>query len=568
MTLRNLFELIFFFMILSILANYLSIFMNKVFEEKKNIFERIFIPLEKFIYKVCKINSFEMQNPMQYFKTLIIFSLCCFIFTFLVIQFQYFLPLNPEKLKAPSIDTIFNIVTSFITNTNWQSYKPETTLSYFSQMIALTLQNFVSPAVGFCIALILIRAFKNKACEKIGNFYKDLLKMTFYILLPLSIILSIFFAAQGVPQNFNKYKTIQTLDKGHQTIIGGPIASQESIKILGSNGGGFTNANSSHPFENPTPLTNYLQIICIMLIPAAQFFFFARYIKNIKHGKSIYLAMLCYFFMVFILSFYFDLNVNSAYKKFNIDSILGNLEGKETRINNFESILYTIATTTVSNGATNCSLDSLNPISGLMPMINIQVGEIIFGGIGSGLYGMILFILISIFLCGLIVGRTPEYLGKKIEGKDVKYIMLALMTFFLIILAFSSISITSSFGIEGIKNKGPHGLTEILYAYSSTSGNNGSSFNGLNASLPWYNWSTSIAMLIGRYAIMYFIVLLAKSLTVKKRVMEQCSVPITGLTFSLVLFGTILLIGSLTFLPAVVLGPIVEKFYFLKGTFF
>jgi potassium-transporting ATPase potassium-binding subunit len=568
MTLRNLFELIIFFVILSTLANYLAIFMQKVFEEKKNIFERFFLPLEKLIYKVCKINSFETQTPIQYWITLLIFSIGCFIFTFLILQLQYYLPLNPEKLKAPSIDTTFNIVTSYITNTNWQSYKPETTLSYFSQMIALTLQNFVSPAVGFCVALVLMRAFKNKASEHIGNFYKDLSKILFYVLLPLSIILSAIFVNQGVPQNFNKYKTIKTLDNNKQLIIGGPIASQEAIKILGSNGGGFTNANSSHPFENPTPLTNYLQIICIMLIPAAQFIFFARYIRNMQHGKSIYLAMLCYFFMVFIICFYFELDVNPEYKKFNIDSGYGNLEGKEVRINNFESTLYTIATTTVSNGATNCSLDSMNPISGLMPMINIQLGEIVFGGIGSGLYSMILFILLSIFLCGLIIGRTPEYLGKKIEGKDVKYIMLAFMIFILTILAFSAISINKNFGIDGIQNKGPHGLTEILYAYSSAAGNNGSAFGGLKASLPWYNWSTAIAMLIGRYGIIYFIFLLAKSVSVKKRVIEQGSVPITGLTFSFVLFGTILLIGSLTFLPAVVLGPILEKFDFLRGIFY
>lgn len=567
MTIRNLFELMFFFIIFSVLANYLSIVIYKIYNDKKTLLDVVFNPIENFAFKICKINSLENQNPIQYFKTLMIFSLSCFIFTFFIIQFQYYLPLNPQKLHAPTIDTTINTVISYITNTNWQGYVPETTLSYFSQMVALTLQNFVSPAIGFCIALILIRAFKNNASDLVGNFYKDLSRMLFIILLPLSIIVSIIFASTGVPQNFNKYKTIKTLDNKTQTIIGGPIASQESIKLLGSNGGGFTNTNSCHPFENPTPICNYLQIICIMLLPAAQFFFYARYIKNIKHGKSIYLAMLTYFFMVFIICFYFDQDINPELKKFNVDSTLGNLEGKEVRINNFESSLYTIATTTVSNGATNCNLDSLNPISGLMPLINIQLGEIIYGGIGSGLYSMILFILLAIFLCGLIIGRTPEYLGKKIEGKDVKYIMLALMVFFLIILSLSSLSVMFHFGLDGIQNKGPHGLTEILYAFSTTAGNNGSKFNGINSSSLWYSWTTSISMLVGRYVVMYLIALLARSISIKKKVLEEGSVPIAGLTFSFMLFGTIILIASLTFLPADVLGPIVEKFDLIKGIF-
>ncbi len=568
MSLRNLFELLTFFIIITIIATYLASYMDKVFEEKKNIFNWLFRPLEKFTYKVCRINSFEMQSSIQYLRTLLIFTIGCFIFTFVIIQLQYYLPLNPQKFKAPSIDTTFNIVSSYITNTNWQSYKPEISLSYFSQMIALTLQNFVSPAVGFCVALVLIRAFRNKANEKVGNFYKDLLKMIFYVLLPLSFLFSLFFTAQGVPQNFNKYKQIETLDNQTQTIIGGPIASQEAIKILGSNGGGFTTANSAHPYENPTPLTNYLQILGILLIPASQFFFFARFIKNMKHGWSIYYAMLFYFFIVFVLCFYFDQDLNPIYQKLNVDTFVGNLEGKETRINLFESTLYTIATTTVSNGATNCSLDCMNPITGLMPMINIQLGEIVFGGIGSGLYSMIIFILLAIFLCGLVIGRTPEYLGKKIEGKDVKYIMLALMIFILTILAFTSISVLFPFGTEAIKNKGPHGLSEILYAFSSAAGNNGSAFAGLNSSLPWYNWSTGLAMLIGRYGVIYFIMLIAKSIAIKKKVFEQGSVPITGIAFSLILFGTILLIGSLTFLPAVVLGPILERLDFIKGIYF
>ncbi|OGN61525.1 MAG: potassium-transporting ATPase subunit A [Chlamydiae bacterium RIFCSPHIGHO2_12_FULL_27_8] len=568
MSIRNIFELLIFLTLLTFFSSLFASYMDKVFKGHKTILDVFLKPIENFIYKICKINTKEQQNWKSYFYKLLLFSFISLLFTFLVIQLQYYLPLNPEKIKAPNFFTNLNISSSFLTNTNLQVYKPEVTLSYFSQMVALTLQNFLSPAVGFCTALVLIRAFKNKACETIGNFYQDLIKMLLYVLLPLSIFLSIIFVFEGVPQNFQKYKKIQTLEHFDQTIIGGPIASQEAIKIIGSNGGGFTNANSCHPFENPTPFSNYLQIFFIMFIPAVQFFFYGKQIKNVKHSYSIYSSMIIYFVLTFLININFDFEPSKIIRENKVDTYFGNFEGKETRLNIFESSLFTIATTTVSNGATNCSLDSLNPIAGLMAMLNIELGEIVFGGIGSGLYSMILFILLSIFLCGLIIGRTPEYLGKKIEGTDVRYIMLALMSFILVILAFSAISILLPSALKGISVKGSHGLSQILYVFSSAAGNNGSAFNGLDTTLPWYTITTTFAMLLGRFFIMFFIFLLAKNIAVKKKTFEKVSFPITGPIFCFVLFGTILLIGALTFLPAIVMGPILERLNFLNGIYY
>ncbi|MBN2479182.1 MAG: potassium-transporting ATPase subunit KdpA [Parachlamydiales bacterium] len=568
MIFQKILEIFLFFTLLTVFSFFLSSYMQKVFEERKTFLDFFLKPLEKFTYKICKIDVDISQNWKQYLKSIFVFTLICFIFTFLVIQFQRFLPFNPQKLKAPSLDTTFNIVVSYITNTNWQSYRPETTLSYFSQMVALTFQNFVSPAVGFCTALAFIRGFQNNASEKLGNFYKDLVKIILYVLLPLSIFASIIFAQQGVPQNFNSYKKIRTLEGKEQVIIGGPIASQEAIKILGTNGGGFTLANSAHPFENPTPVTNYLQILFILLIPAAQFFFFGKIIKNKSHAWSIYIAMVLFFLLSFWLCYNFDKSQSPVYKNNLIEETFGNLEGKETRFSEFNSALYVTATTTASNGATNCSHDSLMPISGLMPMLNIQLGEIVFGGIGSGLFSMIIYILLSIFICGLIIGKTPEYLGKKIEGKEVKLIVLSLIIFFFMILVFSAISSVSSLGLKGIKNLGPHGLTEILYAYSSAVGNNGSAFAGLKSDLMWYNISTAICMLVGRFEFIIFVLALAGSFAKKKKVVDTAAFPISGSIFSIVLFGTIILIGSLTFFPAVVMGPVLEKFYLIKQVFF
>lgn len=567
MTLINFLELFIFLSVLLPLSSLFGSYIYKVFDNKKTIFSFIFQPIEKFLYKICKIENDEYSSK-KYLKNIFIFSFISFVFTFLVIELQEFLPLNPQNLKRPSLDLTFNITISFLTNTNWQSYVPETTLSYFSQMVGLTLQNFISPAIGFSVALVLIRGIKNNASAFVGNFYKDIIKFVLYVLLPICVFTAIIFLFLGVPQNFNDYKTVTTLEGYDQIIIGGPIASQEAIKIIGTNGGGFTLANSSHPFENPNFITNFMQMFLILLIPASQFFYFAKYTKEKKHAHAIIITMLIFFIFSFFFCFYFDTSQTPAYKNNKIYHKMGNFEGKETRFQEFNSTLFTTATTTASNGATNCNLDSLEPTSGLMPMLNIMLGEIIFGGIGSGLYSMIIFVLLAIFICGLVIGRTPEYFGKKIEVSEMKYLLFYILIFFFMILFFSSMACIYKEGLSSISNKGPRGLSEILYTFSSSVGNNGSSFSGLSSNTVFYNISTAICMLVGRYQIIVFIIILANIFAKKKLVQAHASFPLSGIIFVSILSITILLIGIMTFFPAVILGPILEKFYLMQGRFF
>ena len=454
-----------------------------------------------------------------------------------------------------------------MTNTNWQSYGGESTMSYFSQMAALTVQNFVSAAVGLATAAALVRGLARKMKKTIGNFWADIVRISLYLLLPISIVAATLFLATGVPQNFKPYVPAQMVEGGIQTIAQGPIASQQAIKLLGTNGGGFTNVNSSHPYENPTPLSNFLQILLIFLIPAAQIYYFGLSVGNTRHAWCIFGALVAVFVAGVVVCGVSESVNNSEWA--SLDLTGGNWEGKEQRFGVFGSALYACVTTVVACGAVNCMHDSLTPMGGMIPMLNMELGEVIFGGVGAGLYSVLLFVFLSIFIAGLIIGRTPEYLGKKIESFDIKMTVLAILPYVLVVHAFTAWACFSPWGIAGLGNAGPHGFSEILYAYSSAAANNGSAFAGLTANTVGYNVTLAAAMLLGRFLVIAPVLALAGSLVQKKvHPPTSASFPVSSFIFITLLIGIIILIGALTFLPALTMGPIVEQFSMLKGTLF
>lgn len=549
------------------LGNYLYQVLNP---KEKTRLDFIFKPLEKWTYRLCGIETKKEQSWKQYLLSIFVFSTVSLIFTSLILGLQHYLPLNPEKLGGISSHLNLNTSVSFVTNTNWQSYSGESTFSYFSQMVALTLQNFVSPAVGLGVAAAFVRGISRSSSKVIGNFWVDLVRITYYLLLPLAFIFAILFISQGTPQNFHPYTPVKTLETGAiQTLVQGPIASQEAIKLLGTNGGGFTGANSAHPYENPTPISNFLQILAILLIPAAQTYFLGKEIKNQKHGWCLYTAMT----MIFVLGVFvcnkFEAKGIPAFQKFGTEIGSGNLEGKEQRFGVFSSALYTIAATTTSTGSANSAFDSYTPIGGLVPMFNMQLGEIIWGGVGSGLYSMLLFVILAIFTAGLIIGRSPEYVGNKISAFDVKLCIFALLPMVLSILGFTAWSCTHAWGTSNVGNSGAHGFSEILYAFSSCSANNGSAFGALSTNNPWWNITLSFAMLIGRFLLIAPVVALAGSFAEKKNFyIEESSFPISGTTFTLLLIGVIILVGALCFFPALIMGPFLEQFLMYNMSFF
>jgi len=572
MELSDWLELGLFLLLLLILTKLLGTYLYRVLERKpKNYLEVILSPLERATYRICRIPFEKTQSWKEYLASLLVFSFVCLIITFFLLMVQQFLPLNPENLPNLSWDLSFNTAVSFITNTDWQSYSGETTMSYFSQMVVLTLQCFVSPAVGMCAVAALIRGIVSNKHEGLGNFWVDLIRLSYYVFLPLALIFTVFYLTQGVPENFDSYTHCQTLSSSQktQTLVQGPIASQESIKLIGSNGGGYTGVNSCHPYENPTPISNFFQILSIILIPAAQTYYLGRMVKNQKHGWSVFVAMLVIFLGALFVCTYFELEGDPLYEKLGIENNVGNLEGKENRFTTFESTLYGVTTTCIANGAVNSMHDSYTPIGGMVLLLNMQLGEIIFGGIGSGLYSIVLFVILAIFIAGLITGRTPEYLEKKIEGYDIKLAVLALLAFFLSIIGFSAWASVSQWGTSSLGNQGPHGLSEILYAFSSATGNNGSAFGGLYANTVFYNLTLGFAMLIGRFLILSSILALGGSfLQKKKHPHSAASFPISGPTFTFLLIGVIILLGVLTFIPSLVMGPVLEEFFMLKGVFF
>jgi K+-transporting ATPase ATPase A chain len=588
MTSQGVLQIMVYFVVLLVVTKPLGLYMARVYEGEKTFLHPVLRPLERFIYGLSGVKEGLEQRWTQYAASLLAFSTVCFVITYAIQRLQGLLPLNPAGLgaKQATPDLSFNTAVSFMTNTNWQSYGGEMTLSYFVQMTALTVQNFVSAAAGMCVAIALIRGFARRQQNTVGSFWVDLVRGTVYILLPLALIGALLLCSQGVVQNFNTYTTATTLEGKSQIIAQGPAASQISIKQLGTNGGGFFNANSSHPFENPTPLSNFLETLFILLIPAGLVYTFGKMVKDTRQGWAVFAAMSLLFLAGVFVCYPAEQSGNPNLTKLGVQSAAtalqpgGNMEGKEVRFGIAPSALWAVATTDASNGSVNSMHDSYTPLGGLVPLFNMQTGEVIFGGVGSGLYGMLLFAIIAVFIAGLMVGRTPEYLGKKIEGKEVKMAMLALIACAAGILVFTAVSASGSFAQGGywnapgtttanINNNGSHGLSEILYAYSSGIGNNGSAFAGLNANTPWYNLTIGLAMLIGRFLIIIPMLAVAGSLATKKIVPATSgTLPTNGPLFVGLLVGTVILIGALTYFPALSLTPIVEHFLMKGGQLF
>jgi len=553
-------QIVFFMIALIALSPLLGKFMAKVFKGENHFMKPVFGWLEKSVYKVGGIKSEKDMNWKTYTYGILLFNLFGFVFLFLLQMLQAYLPLNTEKLPNVSWHLSFNTAASFITNTNWQSYSGENTLSYLVQMLGLTVQNFVSAATGISVLLALVRGLTRKTTENLGNFWADMTRSVVYVLLPLSIVLTMLFVGQGAVQTLSHYVKATTLQGTEQIIPLGPVASQSAIKQLGTNGGGFFNANAAHPFESPTPFTNFLEMLGLLIISGGLVFTYGHYAKSKRQAWAIFITMFVLFAAGLTLSLW------SEYGHNNVLNIAGNMEGKETRFGVANSVLFSVVTTDASCGAVNCMHDSLSPLSGLVSMFNMMLGEIIFGGVGSGLYGMVIFILLTVFIAGLMVGRTPEYLGKKVEAFEVKMAIFGILASSVVIKLFSAIACTVPAGLAGLNNAGPHGLSEILYAFSSAAGNNGSAFAGLNANTVFYNLMMGFGMIIGRFGVIVPVMAIAGSMGKKK------ITPVSSGTFKtdnwlfvLLLLSVILIVGGLTFFPPLALGPIVEHFLMNLG---
>ncbi len=527
-------------------------------------------PLERATFRMMGVDPAREQDWKQYTLALLAFSLLGCLFTYAILRLQHLLPLNPQRFGPLSPHLAFNTAVSFTTNTNWQSYGGEATLSYFSQMVGLTFQNFASAATGIAIAAALVRGVARSSAATVGNFWVDLVRVTYYLLLPLSVVFAVLLVSQGTIQNFKPYVQAHTLDGGApQTIAQGPMASQVAIKMLGTNGGGFMNANAAYPFENPTPLSNFAQMLSILAISSGLTWYLGRMTGDQKHGWAVWAAMLTIFLAGVVFCWWAEACGNPIHQALGVSAADGNMEGKDVRFGVFNSALFAVITTDASCGAVNAMHDSFTPLGGFVPLFNIELGEVIFGGVGAGLYGMLVFVVLAVFIAGLLVGRTPEYLGKKIEAYEVKMAMLAVLVPSVAILGFAAWAAVSSWGLAGLGNQGPHGLSEILYAFSSAVGNNGSAFAGLSANSPWYNMTLGLAMLIGRFLLVVPILALAGSLARKKRIPPSAGTfPVSGGTFVVLLIGTIMLIGALNFLPVLTLGPVVEHYLMGRGMVF
>jgi len=555
-------------------------------------------PLERLTYRLMGVDRNKEHDWKQYTLAMLLFSLVSCLFTYAILRLQNLLPLNPQGLGAVSADLAFNTAVSFTTNTNWQSYVGETTMSYFSQMVGLAFHNFVSAATGIAIAAALVRAIARHSAQTIGNFWVDLVRVTYYLLLPICLVFAVFLVSQGMIQNFNGYtkatlaepmkiqvekkndqgETIKGADDKpvmeeqtvtEQNIVQGPMASQVPIKMLGTNGGGYTNANAAQPFENPTPLSNFMQMLAIFAIGSGFTYYLGRMVKNQKHGWTVWAVMLTLFIAGVLVAWQSEAAGNPIHHSLGVAAADGNMEGKEVRFGIFNSALFATVTTDASCGAVNSMHDSFTPLGGFVPLFNMQLGEIVIGGVGAGLYGMLVFVVLAVFIAGLMVGRTPEYLGKKIESYDVKMSMLALLILAVDILGFSAWAIVSKWGTGAMNNSGPHGFSEILYAYTSSTANNGSAFAGISANTPWLNTTIGFAMLIGRFLMIVPILALAGSLVRKKVTPASAGTfPVHGGTFFVLLTGTVLLVGALNFVPALTLGPVVEHFLNLQGKLF
>ncbi len=592
MTMQGFAYIVVFFLILLALTKPLGLFMAHVFEGRRTYLHPILRPLEVLVYKFCGIRETSEQRWTQYSASVIAFSLVSFLFVYAIQRLQGFLPLNPMHFstgRAPGYatpmtpDLAFNTAVSFVTNTNWQAYGGEQTLSYFVQMAALTVQNFLSAAAGIAVLIALIRGFVRKETNTIGNFWVDATRATVYVLLPLALVFALFLCFRGVPQTLKSYQQAATLEGKTQTIAMGPVAGQESIKMLGTNGGGFFNANSAHPYENPTPLTNFLEVLSLIIIASGLTYTFGKMVGDTRQGWALFSAMAFLFFVGVFICYHSEHAGNPILARLGVDTAAtatqpgGNMEGKDVRLGIPGSALFATATTDASCGAVNSMHDSYTPLGGFIPMFNLQTDEVIFGGVGSGLYGMLLYAIVGVFIAGLMVGRTPEYLGKKIEQKEVKMAMVAVIATAFSILVFAAICAVVPFAKNGywnppgpaianLGNPGAHGFSELLYTFSSASENNGSAFSGININTPWYNLTTALAMLIGRFGFILPTLAIAGSLACKKKVPTTSgTLPTHGALFVGLLVGVVVVIGALTFFPALSLGPLVEHFFMHEG---
>jgi len=592
MTLNRWFQIAVFFLVLLAVTKPLGVFMTRVFAGEKTFLDPLLRPIERLIYRLCGIDEKSEMDWKEYAISMLLFSAVSMLLLYLIerVQNLKWMPWNPQHLANVGADLAFNTAASFTTNTNWQNYGGESTMSYFTQMAGLAYHNFASAAVGIALALAIIRGIARKESKTIGNFWVDVTRCILWVLLPICFVISLIFVSQGMIQNLRPYDTAKLLNPQtvqttgadgktttqkvtDQVIAQGPLASQEAIKIFGTNGGGFFNVNSAHPFEDPTPLTNLMQIVMMLALGAGLTYTLGRMTGSQRHGWAVWAAMA-------ILCFAGVLSIYAAESRGNpllhgVDQQVsatqpgGNMEGKEVRFGIASTALFATTTTDASCGAVNGMHDSFTPLGGMIPMVNIMIGEVIFGGVGAGIYGMIVFIVLSVFIAGLMVGRTPEYLGKKIESYDVKMAMITVLIFCLLVLGFTGISVVSSFGTSSISNPGPHGLSQILYAYTSQAGNNGSAFAGLNGNTPWYNASGAFDMLFGRFFMVIPVMGLAGNLARKKIVPESAGTfPVTTPLFTFLLVSVILIVSALTFFPALSLGPILEHLLMHAGKVF
>jgi potassium-transporting ATPase potassium-binding subunit len=598
MTTNGWLQILFFLAVILAITKPLGAFMTRVFNREKTFLDFALRPIERLLYKICGVHEDREMHWTEYGTAMLLFSAVSMFLLYVIERTQHILGFNPQKLANVAPDLAWGTAASFTTNTNWQSYVPESTMSYLTQMAGLAYHNFASAAVGIALAIAVIRGIARRESKTIGNFWVDLTRSFLWILLPISFVVALIFVSQGVVQNFKPYATAQLVEPQtvqtqtpdgktttqtitQQTIAVGPVASQEAIKMFGTNGGGFFNTNSAHPFENPTPFTNFLEMILIFAIPSGLTYTLGRMTKTPRHGWAIWSAMAALFLIGVVAAYTAESRGNpeiasiASAQTGAVDQSAstlqpgGNMEGKETRFGIANSALFATITTDASCGAVNSMHDSFTPLGGMVPLLNIMLGEVIFGGVGSGLYGMIVFVILAVFIAGLMVGRTPEYLGKKIEAFDVKMAMLSVLAASLTILIFGAIAVATKPGLAGISNAGPHGLSQILYAFTSSVGNNGSGFAGISANTPWYNTMTGIAMLLGRFFVVIPILAIAGNLAAKKTTPASLGTfPVTGPLFATLLVSTIVIVGALTFFPALSLGPILEHLLMNVGRTF
>jgi K+-transporting ATPase ATPase A chain len=590
MTENGWFQILFYLIAILLITKPMGVFMSRVFSGEKTFLDPVLRPIERLIYKLAEVDESREMRWTEYTIAMLLFSGVSMTLLYLIERTQKWLPFNPQKLPNVEPGLAFGTAASFTTNTNWQSYVPESTMSYFTQMAGLAYHNFVSAAVGIVLAIVVMRGIARKETDKLGNFWVDTTRCLLWILLPVCLVGSLVLVSQGVIQNLKPYTTVKLLEPQtvqmtgadgktstqrvtQQVIAQGPAASQEAIKEFGTNGGGFFNANSAHPFENPTPFSNFFELLLIFAIPSGLTYTLGRMTGSQRHGWAVWGAMAFLFLAGVTATYWAEARGNPLLRgtdqQASAQQSGGNMEGKEVRFGIANSTLFATVTTDASCGAVNSMHDSYTPLGGMVPLINIMLGEVVFGGVGAGLYGIFVFVVLAVFIAGLMVGRTPEYLGKKIESYDVKMAMLAVLILTFTILGFSALAVVEPFGTAGITNPGPHGLSQIMYAYVSSTGNNGSAFAGISANTMWYNTSTGVAQLLGRFFMIIPIMAIAGSLAKKKTVPESAGTfPVTGPLFATLLVSTILIVGALTFFPALSLGPILEHLLMAAGKAF